>query len=107
MKAHLYPEQILKRRAVSWSLRLKVNPAALHFEDLKDRWGYCSPAGEVTLAVDLVNKDGRFQDYVIVHELLHLRVRSHGRRFQALLSAHIPGWRDLEPDPADGGCEMR
>ncbi len=89
------------------ALRLKVNPGALHFEDLKDRWGYCSPAGEVTFALDLVDKDERFQDYVIVYELLHLRVRSHGKRFKALLSAYVPDWRDLEPDPARGGCEVR
>jgi predicted metal-dependent hydrolase len=110
MKAHLFPEQELKRRAMSWALRLKVNPAALRFEDLKDRWGYCSPAGEVTLALDLVGKDEPFQDYVIVHELLHIRVRSHGKRFTALLSAYIPDWRDLEramAGPGPNRCEVR
>jgi predicted metal-dependent hydrolase len=108
VKAHLYPEQELKRRAMSWAVRLKVNPRALRFEELRDRWGYCSPAGEVTLALDLVDKDEPFQDYVIVHELLHLRVRSHGKRFRALLSAYIPDWRDLdEPDPTRGGREVR
>lgn len=85
-----------------------MNPVALHFEEIKDRWGYCSRAGEVTLALDLVNTGERFQDYVIVHELLHLRVRSHGKRFRALLSAYVPDWRDLdEPDSAHGGCELR
>jgi predicted metal-dependent hydrolase len=108
VKAHLYPEQELKRRAMRWAVRLKVNPRALRFEELRDRWGYCSPAGEVTLALDLVDKDERFQDYVIVHELLHLRVRSHGKRFWALLSAYVPDWRDLDkPDPERGGCEVR
>jgi predicted metal-dependent hydrolase len=107
MKAHLYPEQRLKRRALSWALHLKVNPGAVHFEDLKDRWGYCSPMGEVTLALDLVDKEERFQDYVIVHELLHLRMRSHGKRFQALLSAYIPDWRDLTPVPTRSGCKVR
>jgi hypothetical protein len=34
-----------------------------------------------------------FQDFVIVHELLHLRVPNHGRLFKALLSVHAPGWR--------------
>jgi predicted metal-dependent hydrolase len=33
---------------------------------------------------------------VIVHELLHLRYPSHGRMFKALMSAHVPGWRNLE-----------
>lgn len=96
MKAPLYPEQLLKRRAMSWAIKLKVNPTTLHFEDLVDKWGYCSSSGEVTLALDLADMDERFQDYVIVHELLHIRVRSHGKRFKALLSAYIPEWRGLE-----------
>jgi predicted metal-dependent hydrolase len=108
MKAHLYPEQALKRRAMSWAVRLKVNPGTLRFEQLTDRWGYCSPAGEVTFALDLLDQDERFRDYVIVHELLHLRVRSHGKRFHALLSAYVPEWRDLDqPDPARGRCDVR
>jgi hypothetical protein len=44
----------------------------------------------------LVDRDERFQDFVIAHELLHLRVVTHGRLFRALMSAHVPGWRDLE-----------
>lgn len=96
MTPYLYPEQELKRRAMSWALRLRVNPEALRFEALVDRWGYCSPIGEVALALDLVDQGARFQDFVIVHELLHLRVRSHGKRFRALLSAYVPDWRALE-----------
>lgn len=34
-----------------------------------------------------------FQDFVIALELLHLRVRNHGKLFKALLSVHVPGWR--------------
>jgi predicted metal-dependent hydrolase len=34
-----------------------------------------------------------FQDYVIVHELLHLRVPNHGKLFKSLLTAYLPGWR--------------
>jgi hypothetical protein len=39
-----------------------------------------------------------FQDFVIAHELLHLRVPNHGRLFKALLTTHIPNWRKLTID---------
>ena len=39
-----------------------------------------------------------FQDFVIAHELLHLRVPNHGRIFKALLTTHIPNWRQLKID---------
>jgi predicted metal-dependent hydrolase len=99
---YLYPEQELHRRTLAWALRLKVNPKALHVVDLKDKWGCCSASGEVTFARDLVEMDGGFQDYVIVHELLHLRVPSHGRRFKALMTAYIPEWRRVEAAARDG-----
>lgn len=96
MKPYLYPQQELQRRALSWALRLKVSPSEMRIEAIKDKWGCCTSAGEVTLAEDLVAMDERFQDYVIVHELLHLRVPTHNRRFKALMAAYIPEWRALD-----------
>lgn len=63
---------------------------------MRHKWGSCSTKATVTLARDLVDEDPRFQDYVIVHELLHLRVPNHGRLFKALMTAYVPGWRRLE-----------
>ena len=54
---------------------------------------FCST---VTLAADLVEQDSRFQDFVIIHELLHLRIPKHGRLFNVLISAYAPGWRQWE-----------
>ena len=89
----LYPAQELKRRVHAWAVKLKVNPRVVRVRDMKRKWGSCSSAGTVTLASDLVQESRRFQDYVMVHELLHLRYSTHGRVFKALISAHVPGWR--------------
>ncbi|MES2667894.1 MAG: aminotransferase class I/II-fold pyridoxal phosphate-dependent enzyme [Pseudomonadota bacterium] len=35
-----------------------------------------------------------FEDFVIAHEFLHLRVPNHGKVFKELLTAHVPRWRD-------------
>ena len=55
-----------------------------------------------------------FQDYVIVHELLHLRIRNHGKLFKTLLAAYLPDWtasatdsrarRGAQPMP---NCDLR
>jgi predicted metal-dependent hydrolase len=62
------------------------------------KWGSCSTLGTVTLAADLADQQPGFQDFVIAHELLHLRVPNHGRLFKALMTAHVPAWKtyDLE-----------
>lgn len=96
MKSSLYPVQDLHRRALAWALKLKVNPRTVRVQAMRHKWGSCSSAGTVTLAADLLDQDVRFQDYVIVHELLHLRYATHGRVFKALMSAHVPGWQAME-----------
>lgn len=96
MKSSLYPVQDLHRRALAWALKLKVNPRMVRVQVMRRKWGSCSSAGTVTLASDLLHREARFQDYVIVHELLHLRYTTHGRVFRALMSAHVPEWRTME-----------
>jgi predicted metal-dependent hydrolase len=63
---------------------------------MRNKWGSCSTRGIVTLSVDLARESERFQDTVIVHELLHLKTRNHGRVFKALMTAYVPHWRSVE-----------
>jgi predicted metal-dependent hydrolase len=91
----LYPVDALKRRTMEWAVKLRVNPRVVRVQTMRRKWGTCSAKGTVTFALDLAEAEPRFRDYVIVHELLHLRVQNHGRLFKALMSAHVPGWRQL------------
>jgi predicted metal-dependent hydrolase len=59
------------------------------------KWGSCSTEGTITLAKDLAYQEAKFQDFVIAHELLHLRIPHHSRVFKAVMSAHVPQWRKL------------
>jgi len=91
----LYPIDALKRRTIEWSVRLRVNPRVVRVQAMRRKWGSCSSKGTITLASDLAERESRFQDYVIVHELLHLRVPNHGRLFKVLMTAYVPGWRRM------------
>ena len=86
----------LRQRVQYWSQRLKAETRIIRVQRMTRKWGSCSTTGIVTLADDLVEQEAGFQDFVIVHELLHLSVPSHGRLFRALLTAHIPAWRQFE-----------
>lgn len=96
MKPSAWPEQDLKRKVLAWAVTLRVNPRSVRMQAMRTKWGSCSTRGTVTLASDLLHQDAAFQDFVIVHELLHLRLPRHGRLFKALMSAHVPRWRLLE-----------
>ena len=90
------PVQALRQRALTWAVKLRVNPRVIRVQALHSKWGSCSSIGTVTLAYDLVGQTEPFQDYVIVHELLHLRIPNHGRVFKALMTAYVPGWQALQ-----------
>lgn len=77
-------------------MELNVAPRAIRVQRMKRKWGSCSTLGTITLAADLSACNESFQDFVIVHELLHLRVPNHGRLFKTLLTVHIPRWRELD-----------
>jgi predicted metal-dependent hydrolase len=83
----------LRRRVGDWAVRLKVEPRVVRVQRMTRKWGSCSSSGIVTLADDLAEASSEFQDFVIAHELLHLRVPNHGRLFKALMTVHVPGWR--------------
>ena len=82
----LTPTARLKHRVDHWVIRLRVMPKTIRVQEMKRKWGSCSTLGTVSLAVDLDSKSKRFQDFVIVHELLHLKVHNHGRLFKALMT---------------------
>ncbi len=92
----LTPDQMLSRRTLGWAVQMGVSPTRIVITEMSEKWGSCAPDGVVTFAQDLVEREPAFQDYVIVHELLHLRYRSHGKAFKAMMTAFIPNWRELQ-----------
>lgn len=88
--------EALRSRVEYWKRRLNVRPRRVRVQPMTRKWGSCSTSGTVTLAADLEEQDEGFQDFVIVHELLHLRVPNHGRLYKALMAAYVPDWKRHE-----------
>jgi predicted metal-dependent hydrolase len=60
----------------------------------RSRWGSCSRRGYITLNWRLVQMPETVRDYVLWHELMHLREASHQRRFWGLVEQVCPGYRE-------------
>lgn len=58
-------------------------------------WGSCSSKKNINLNLNLMRVPAELQDYVILHELCHLRHMNHGKEFHALLESLCPGHRQL------------
>ncbi|MCL2741624.1 MAG: M48 family metallopeptidase [Oscillospiraceae bacterium] len=70
-------------KAALYARTLGVAPAALKVSDASKRWGSCSSKGVVSFSWMLAMADEDLADYVIVHELAHLKEMNHSARFWA------------------------
>lgn len=87
--------QGLKAAVRRWAARIGVEPQRVQIQRMTKKWASCSTAGRVCLSRDLLREDPAFQEVVIVHELLHLRIRNHGRLFKGLMTAYVPRWEAI------------
>ncbi len=62
----------------------------------RSRWGSCSAAGTISLNWRLIQTPDFVRDYIIYHELAHLREMNHSDRFWAQVERLCPRWRDAE-----------
>jgi hypothetical protein len=62
----------------------------------RSRWGSCSANGTVSLNWRLIQAPEAVRDYIIYHELMHLREMNHGDRFWRAVEKVCPGWREAE-----------
>ena len=83
------PTDHFKAEVLVWAERMEVDPTEIHLVGMKHKWASCSPRGRVTFDLELLSQPEEFRREVIVHELLHLKVRNHGALFSALLRAHL------------------
>jgi len=85
----------LKALVHAWASRIRVEPRRVQVQRMTTKWASCSPAGRICFSRDLLREERPFQEVVVVHELLHLRVPNHGRLFKSLMTAYVPGWERM------------
>ncbi len=79
-----------------WAAVIGVEPGRVQFRTMYRKWGSCSSRGNITLNKALCWMPPHLAEYVVLHELVHLIVFNHGKRFQAMMSDHMPDWRERQ-----------
>lgn len=88
--------EALRERVTVWAKKLGVSVGQIHIRAMRTKWASCSTAGRVTLDTKVANLPAELTDYVIVHELLHLRVPNHGKLWKSLMTAYLGDWEKAE-----------
>ena len=68
----------------------------LSVRKMRSRWGSCSSSGEICLNSLLMQKPMEAVDFVVTHELCHLRHFAHNKSFYRLMDRTMPDWRERE-----------
>ena len=91
----LHTKEQLKSEIVRWAGVMKVKPMQVRVQRMTKKWASCSSKGRICFSDDLLQETKDFQDYVIVHELLHLHIPNHGKLFKSLMNAYLPSWQSI------------
>jgi predicted metal-dependent hydrolase len=74
--------------------KLDLSYQKISIRDQKTRWGSCSSAGNLNFSYRLVMAPLKVIDYVIVHELCHLKEMNHSKKFWALVEKALPDYKE-------------
>lgn len=89
-------EVYLRNRLIYWSDITGLRPYKLVFRSNQTRWGSCSSRGHISLNWKLICQSIALIDYVIVHELCHLRYLNHSSDFWGLVETHLPSYETIK-----------
>ena len=81
---------ILMPKVERWSKIMGLVPSAVSFRQAKTRWGSCSSKNRISLNIRLVSLPEHISDYIIVHELAHIRHKNHSKEFWKYVERYIP-----------------
>lgn len=92
-------KDILTGMIEKWEKILDVKSNRWEVKQMKTMWGSCNHrTRNIIFNLELVKKPVHCIEYIVVHELLHIKVRLHNEEFTALLNRYFPNWRQLKDE---------
>ncbi|MCL2469238.1 MAG: M48 family metallopeptidase [Alphaproteobacteria bacterium] len=82
--------QILPQKLAAWAAVMNLKPRAVFITSPRQRWGSCSAQDEIRLNWRLIMTHPLLLDYLVIHELAHIKHKNHGKRFWNLVEKFAP-----------------
>ena len=88
-----YAAEHLKERTMHYARLMDVAPQKVSVTSAKTRWGSCASTGRINFSWRLIQADDSAIDYVVVHELAHLKEHNHSAKFWGEVAKVIPDYK--------------
>lgn len=92
----LKAKEIIPLKVDYFSKIMGVEPKSIKITSAKTRYGSCSSQNTLNFSLYLMDKDERFIDYVVVHELAHIKHHNHSKQFYEFVQRFIPNYKEIE-----------
>ncbi|MCC6454751.1 MAG: M48 family metallopeptidase [Caldilineaceae bacterium] len=86
----------IHRLIEAWAARLGVQVERIQIRTMRHKWGSVSTVGNLTLSSDILTLPCDLAEYIIVHELMHLKFPNHHRGWQVSMGMYLSDWRERE-----------
>jgi predicted metal-dependent hydrolase len=88
--------QRFERRADHYAAEMGIEYERIEIRNQRTKWGSCSATGTLGLNWRLMMAPPEIGDYIVVHELAHLRENNHSEAFWSIVSEYVPSYREHE-----------
>ncbi len=88
--------EVIPQRVAVYSAVMGLTPAGVRITDAKKRFGSCSGQNRLCFSWRLMQYPPEAVDYVVVHELAHIRHHNHSPAFYALVARYMPDYRERQ-----------
>jgi predicted metal-dependent hydrolase len=91
--------KILREYVHKWESITGLKVEEWTIRKMRTRWGSCNTRSrKIIFNLDLIKKKPEFIEYVVLHEIVHIKIPNHGSTFKAMLDKYIPTWRDIRKE---------
>lgn len=90
-RSHL--RTLIETKIAQYCAELSVRQPTVRIQRMRTKWGSCATASRIILInLEMAKKPTACVEYILAHELVHLRVRHHNEEFKVLLERIMPDW---------------
>ena len=87
-------KEVIPQKVEYYAQIMRVTPTSVKINSAKKRFGSCSGTNSLNFSLYLMDKDERFIDYVVVHELAHIRHHNHSKDFYEFIEQFMPDYKE-------------